>query len=223
MKEVTIYTDGGCHPNPGVGGYGALLIINGKVYKELYGGFRKTTNNRMELFASIMALEALKEPCKVKLYSDSQYLVEPFNSGWINGWKMRGFKKVKNPDLWKRLLTQYEKHKIDFIWIKGHTNNTHNERCDILASMGIKKHDLIDENFENRISQNIFIKTENIIKKGDFCKKCMHPLIIRKTKPKKLENIKSYYYEYYFWCTKCQTLYHTDDAKRYMSQGSLGL
>jgi len=227
MKEVTIYTDGGCHPNPGVGGYGALLIINGKVHQELYGGFRKTTNNRMELFASIMALEVLKEPCRVKLYSDSKYLIEPFNSEWIDGWKTREFKKVKNPDLWKRLLAQYERHKIDFIWVKGHANNTHNERCDILASIGINKHDLIDENFENGISQNIFIKTENIknlektkkkenlIKKGDFCKKCMYPLIVRKTKPKKLENIKHYYYEYYFWCRKCQTLYHTDDAKRY--------
>jgi len=132
LKEVIIYTDGGCDPNPGSGGYGAVLIF-GKHRKEIYGGFRLTTNNRMELTAVIEALKALKEPCKVSLYSDSKYIVNAMTQGWIQNWIKKRWKKVKNPDLWKLLVELTEIHQVQFNWVKGHSGIPENERCDQLA------------------------------------------------------------------------------------------
>ncbi|MDA3896023.1 MAG: ribonuclease HI [Desulfobacteraceae bacterium] len=139
MKEVTIYTDGSSKGNPGPGGYGAVLISQDR-RKELSAGFRLTTNNRMELLGVIEGLRALKSPCQVDLYSDSKYVVDAFNKGWLrswqkNGWKKKDKKPVLNPDLWKMvvaLITEKE-HKVRFIWVKGHANNPENERCDQLA------------------------------------------------------------------------------------------
>ncbi len=139
MKEVTIYTDGSSKGNPGPGGYGAVLISQDR-RKELSAGFRLTTNNRMELLGVIEGLKALKSPCQVDLYSDSKYVVDAFNKGWLrswqkNGWKKKDKKPVLNPDLWKMvvaLITEKE-HKVRFIWVKGHANNPENERCDQLA------------------------------------------------------------------------------------------
>jgi len=136
-KTVVIYTDGACIGNPGPGGYGAVLLFGGQ-RKELSGGFRRTTNNRMELLAAVMALETLKEPCAVTLYSDSQYLVDNYTNGYVHGWRKRGWKRSNkepalNADLWERILQQCERHRVRFQWVKGHAGNTENERCDALS------------------------------------------------------------------------------------------
>ena len=139
MKEVTIYTDGSSKGNPGPGGYGAVLIFQDR-RKELSAGFQLTTNNRMELLGVIEGLKALKSPCKVDVYSDSKYVVDAFNKGWLrswqkNGWKKKDKKPVLNPDLWKMVvaLIKDKEHQVRFIWVKGHANNPENERCDQLA------------------------------------------------------------------------------------------
>ncbi|MCW5212898.1 ribonuclease HI, partial [Desulfobulbus sp. TB] len=137
LKKVTIYTDGGCQGNPGPGGYGAVLLC-GNHRKEISGGYKLTTNNRMELLACIAALEALKEQCNVTVYSDSKYVVESIEKGWAKRWKANGWKrnkkdKAENPDLWERLLDLGAKHKVKFEWVKGHAGNRENERCDKLA------------------------------------------------------------------------------------------
>ena len=137
MKTVTIYTDGACSGNPGPGGRGAILEYRG-VEKELSGGERDTTNNRMELTAVIKALQALKEPCTVELYSDSKYVIDALQKGWAAGWKKRGWiksdkKPALNPDLWDTLLTLVERHDVHYHWVKGHAANPKNNRCDELA------------------------------------------------------------------------------------------
>jgi ribonuclease HI len=138
MKSVKLYTDGACRHNPGPGGYGVVLIYNSH-RKELSGGFRKTTNNRMEILAAIVGLEALKEPCHVTLYSDSQYVVNSIKKGWAarwqaNGWRRNPKEKAINPDLWERLLELCEIHKVQFEWVRGHAGHKENERCDTLAT-----------------------------------------------------------------------------------------
>ncbi len=136
MKKVVIYTDGACSGNPGPGGWGAILSYNGHM-KEMSGGEENTTNNRMELMAAISSLEALKETCEVDLYSDSKYLVDSVNKGWVFTWEKAGFMKkgkpVPNTDLWKRILTLIRTHSVTFIWVKGHASNEFNNRCDELA------------------------------------------------------------------------------------------
>lgn len=137
MKKVEIYTDGACTGNPGKGGYGAVLVYNGKE-KRISKGFRKTTNNRMELLAAIEALLLLKEPCVVDLYSDSKYLTDAINQGWLsswikNNWRKADKKKVLNTDLWQSLSELIEKHDVSFIWVKGHAGHKYNEICDKMA------------------------------------------------------------------------------------------
>ena len=137
MKKVYIYTDGACSGNPGAGGWGAILRY-GSVEKELSGAEPDTTNNRMELTAVISALEALKEPCEVILTTDSKYVCDGINLGWARSWRSKGWiksdrKPALNPDLWERLLELSEKHKITFVWVKGHAGHPENERCDRLA------------------------------------------------------------------------------------------
>ena len=143
MKTVTLYTDGACSGNPGPGGWGAILEYNG-VRKELSGGAEKTTNNRMELTAVIEGLRALKEPCKVELYSDSKYVVDALEKGWAWGWKKRGWVKsdkspALNPDLWETLLALCKQHSVTCHWVKGHAQNEKNNRCDELAVAEWKK------------------------------------------------------------------------------------
>ncbi|HDS15395.1 MAG TPA: ribonuclease HI [Proteobacteria bacterium] len=140
MKQVTIYTDGGCLGNPGPGGYGVVLLYGGH-RRELSEGFRETTNNRMELLACIKALEILKEPCAVTLFSDSKYVVDGINLGWARRWQQNQWirdrksgARALNPDLWQRLLAQTEKHRVTMCWVKGHAGNAENERCDVLAN-----------------------------------------------------------------------------------------
>ena len=143
MKEVCLYTDGACRGNPGPGGWGAILVY-GKFEKEMSGGERETTNNRMELMAAIAAMEALKEPCEIVLTSDSKYLTDAINQGWLESWKKRGWKKsdgspALNPELWDRLLTATAPHEIAYHWVKGHAGHPYNERCDALATMEADK------------------------------------------------------------------------------------
>lgn len=137
MKEVQIYTDGACRGNPGRGGWGAVLVY-GKYEREMSGGEPETTNNRMELTAAIEGLRALKEPCRVTLYSDSQYLVKSFEEGWVYTWRDHGFRRVneeiRNADLWRMLLALTEYHTVRFVWIRGHDGHDYNERCDKLAT-----------------------------------------------------------------------------------------
>lgn len=137
MKKVEIYTDGACSGNPGPGGYGVILKYNENV-KELSGGASNTTNNRMEMTAVISALEALKEPCNVDLYSDSKYIIDAITKGWAKKWQANNWiksdkKKALNSDLWEKLLCLLEKHDVNFIWVKGHAGHPENERCDQLA------------------------------------------------------------------------------------------
>ena len=150
LKHIDIFTDGACSGNPGKGGYGVILKYNDNI-KELSEGFFLTTNNRMEILAAIKGLEALKEPCEVTLYSDSKYLVDAINQGWIvkwqkNDWYRTKSEKAKNVDLFKRLLVQLDKHKVEFIWVKGHAGHAENERCDKLATSAILSENLSEDN-----------------------------------------------------------------------------
>ncbi len=136
-KKVTIYADGACLGNPGPGGYGVVLIY-GENRKELSGGFRLTTNNRMELMAAITGLETVKGKCVVTLYTDSQYVVNAVEKGWARRWKANGWKRTKtekaqNPDLWERLLKACDGHEATFVWVRGHAGIPENERCDQLS------------------------------------------------------------------------------------------
>jgi len=134
MHQVHIYTDGAAKGNPGSGGYGVVLETPSGYRKEFYEGFRLTTNNRMELLAVIVGLEKLKNTnTAVLVVSDSKYVVDAVNKGWVFGWEKKGFAGKKNPDLWMRFLKAYRRHKVDFKWIKGHNNHPQNERCDQLA------------------------------------------------------------------------------------------
>ena len=131
--KITIYTDGAARGNPGPGGYG-IVLLSGKHRKELSEGYQHTTNNRMELLAVIVALEALKiEGCEVTIYTDSKYVADAVTKGWVFNWVKKRFKDKKNPDLWLRFLEVYKKHVVKFVWVKGHANNPLNERCDQLA------------------------------------------------------------------------------------------
>lgn len=144
MKQIEIYTDGACSGNPGPGGWGAVLVYNGKE-KELSGSEKETTNNRMELTAVIMALNALNQPCDVKLTTDSKYVCDAVNKGWVYSWRKNGWKKsdkkpALNVDLWKELLSLLEKHEVEFIWVKGHNGHKFNEICDALAVKEYQKY-----------------------------------------------------------------------------------
>lgn len=158
--RVSLFTDGAARGNPeGPGGYGAILQVitaDGNVHeKEMSGGYKKTTNNRMELMAAIRGLEALNKPCQVMLYSDSKYLVDAFNQGWIENWIKKGWvksdkKPVKNIDLWKTLLAAMEPHQVQFVWVKGHDGHPENERCDKLATAAA---DQPEENLMDDVEQ----------------------------------------------------------------------
>ena len=143
MKHVTIYTDGACSGNPGPGGWGAILQY-GSAEKEMSGGEHQTTNNRMELLGVINALQALREPCIVDLYTDSQYICNAINQHWLAGWKKAGWKRkggeLKNPDLWQTLDGLLQTHQVSFHWVKGHADNEFNNRCDRLAVIQRDRH-----------------------------------------------------------------------------------
>jgi ribonuclease HI len=238
LKSVTIYTDGGCVANPGPGGYGVVLLY-GQYRKELSGGYRLTTNNRMELMAAIVALEALNKPCRVMLYSDSRYLVDSMRCGGPKEWQRNGWrlqppkaKKAKNHDLWKRLLDSYKTHQVTFEWVRGHDNNRENERCDQLASEAIRQGNLgIDDVYEahnpieveqlpmlqKRLTPTAGPKIQ-ITHEGQPCRKCATP--VEKRYPRKRTSKRAYHFEYYFFCPACRTMYMVEAAKRTNSVAS---
>ena len=154
--KVTVYTDGAASGNPGPGGYGAVLEA-GKHSRELWGGFRRTTNNRMELLAVIVALEALKNPgMEVLVVSDSKYVIDSVEQGWVFDWEKKGFAKKKNPDLWKRFLAIYRQHKVTFQWIRGHNGHPQNELCDRLAVAAREQKDLPADEVYEQMGENLF-------------------------------------------------------------------
>jgi ribonuclease HI len=143
LKSVIVYTDGACSGNPGPGGWGAILKYGNKK-KEMSGGEAETTNNRMELMGVIAALSALKEPCIVSLYTDSQYIANAINEGWLKSWIAHNWKRktgpVKNADLWKEIVRLFEVHQVEIHWVKGHAENEYNNRCDELAVAESRKY-----------------------------------------------------------------------------------
>ena len=155
MKQVTIYTDGACIGNPGPGGYGAVLLHEGN-RQELSGGYRRTTNNRMEIMAVLAGLRSLKEPCRVTVFSDSRYVVDAMSKGWAESWRDKGWRKrdktpALNPDLWEEMLDLSERHQVEFRWVKGHAGDPENERCDELAVAAASGGDLAhDEVYEKK-------------------------------------------------------------------------
>ena len=156
-QTIYLYTDGAASGNPGPGGYGIVLKC-GDIRKELSGGFRLTTTNRMELLAVIKGLEAIRwENAQVEVYSDSTYVVKALTEGWLDTWVAKGWKKVKNPDLWQSFLPLYKKHKVSFHWIKGHAGHPENERCDRLAVAAYGQPDLpVDEGYEAQKTDTLF-------------------------------------------------------------------
>ena len=215
--HVEIFTDGGCEPNPGPGGFGAVLI-HPKKRKEVSGGFRRTTNNRMEIFAAIAGLEMLKQPCKVTLYSDSQYLVDAMAKGWAvkwrkNDWWLNNKERAKNVDLWKKLLALCETHDVEFHWVKGHAGHPENERCDQLSMAALRRPNLpADEGYENKTESE---GRRPAIQEGEPCRKCSTP-VVKQTSRKRPKG--DYYHEFYLWCPKCQTTYTVEEAKRFVEQ-----
>ena len=157
MTKITIYTDGAANGNPCNGGYG-IVMMSGKHKKEISEGFKHTTNNRMELLSVIVALEQIKvEKANVDIYSDSKYVVDAVEKGWVFGWQKKGFKGKKNPDLWQRFLKIYPKHQVKFHWVKGHAGNMYNERCDELAVKAAESNLLkVDEGYEKPNSDELF-------------------------------------------------------------------
>jgi len=212
---VEIYTDGGCEPNPGPGGYGVVLLHPRK-RMEISGGFRLTTNNRMEILAAIKGLELLKVPCMVRLYSDSEYVVNAITKGWAAGWKKRNWwrktARVPNADLWQKLLPLCEGHEVEFLWVRGHIGVKENERCDELADAALRQPDLpADEGYENRpVDVRPPIKEE-----GEPCWKCDEPVIKR---PGRVKAKREYYFDYYFYCPKCHATYQVEEARREMEK-----
>ena len=217
-KHVTIYTDGGCEPNPGPGGYGVVLLY-GKARKEASGGFRRTTNNRMEILAAIAGLEMLKEACRVTLYSDSQYLVHAMTRGWVERWQRKNWWPTKderalNVDLWKRLVPLCEKHDVKFVWLRGHTGNPGNERCDRLAAEALARKDLPpDANYEDPPDDGE--DRPRVTAAGEACLKCGTPVIERRSRKKPKGG---FYCDYFLYCPACKTSYTVEDAKRQVEE-----
>ena len=153
--SVTIYTDGAAKGNPGNGGYG-IVLLSGSHRKEIKEGFRLTTNNRMELLAVIVALESVKKlKSEITVYSDSKYVVDAIEKNWLFSWEKTNFKKKKNPDLWIRFLQVFRKYKVSFVWVRGHSNNKENNRCDVLAVQAAESNNLlVDKWYENNVANN---------------------------------------------------------------------
>ena len=234
-KQVTIYTDGASRGNPGPGGYGVVLLCGANRH-ELRGGFRLTTNNRMELLAAIVGLETLQVPCRATLYSDSKYLVNAMRSGAAQRWRSndwclnpRKTKQAKNSDLWQRLLVACEDHEVTFVWVKGHANIEENERCDELSVQAAGQSDLeVDATYEQENpdthAQPSFdfpkrahstTTTEKITRVGQRCRKCGEPVVRRESR-RRPKRGQSYYFEYYLYCPECRTMYMVEEAKRWL-------
>lgn len=241
IPEVNLYSDGGAEPNPGKGGFGVILSYKG-IKKEFSQGFRMTTNNRMELSGVIYGLERLKSKSIVNVYCDSRYVVDGIEKGWAAKWKLNNWYRTKNHkaincDLWERLLILISNHQeVKFNWIRGHVGHIENERCDILANIALNGKDLLDdtgfeEDLYNRTGlepnfttntptakNNFKLQTTNIKieREGDQCRKCGTAVIFKSTKRKMLKPGQNYYFEYYFLCPQCKTMYLVEEAKRFV-------
>jgi ribonuclease HI len=243
LQHVTIYTDGGCLGNPGPGGYGVVLIYAEK-RREISGGFRLTTNNRMELTAAIVGLETLKRRCKVAIHTDSQYLANGIQKGWAINWRrnnwIRDGKDVPNADLWARLLDLCDAHEVSFVWVRGHAGNKENERCDELAVAAASGPDLPpDEGYAPQLgaaSHRQYAgstprppaeKPTEAAQKDVRAGNSGGPLteagqpcrkcrtpVERRTPRQRPKPGSAYYYEYYLFCPGCGTMYMVDAAKR---------
>jgi ribonuclease HI len=217
VPEVNIYTDGGCEPNPGRGGWGVVLV-HAKKRTELSNGFRMTTNNRMELYAVIKGLELLKQSCKVTVYSDSQYVVDGIMKGWAVRWRKKDWwhnskERVKNADLWQKLLSLCERHQVEFRWIRGHAGNRENECCDKLSMVALRQPNLpVDDGYENKPEDE---GRRPELQEGEPCRKCSTP-VIKQTPRKKAKQ--DFYYEYYLYCPKCEATYQVEAAKGSVQQ-----
>jgi ribonuclease HI len=232
-ERVIIYTDGAAEPNPGPGGYGVVLIA-GSHRKELSGGFRKTTNNRMELMAVIVGLESLKRPCRVTLYSDSKYVVDSVSRGSVMRWQKKNWyrapgERAKNVDLWKRFLEVFQKHQVEFRWVKGHAGILENERCDELAVAAVQGYDLAEDTGyieELKLTQSLAADSkpgdsspsestlDSIHHENGQCRKCQTALIKKDTKKKAPQPGQAFCYDWYLFCPGCGTMYMVEAAKR---------
>ena len=205
------------------------MLISGTHRKELSGGFRQTTNNRMELLAVISGLEALRAPSDVTLYSDSKYVVDGISKGWAANWRTKGWRlsngnPALNPDLWQRLLDLCEQHRVEFQWVRGHAGNTGNERADTLATQAGKSANLsIDEGYESAeaVSPPQQIRASDssqtkMTEPGQDCRKCGTPVERRQTSIKERRPDQTYYFEWYLRCPGCKTMYMVESAKRYL-------
>jgi ribonuclease HI len=232
LKDVTIYTDGGAMPNPGRGGYGVVLRF-GEHCKELSGGYELTTNNRMELMAVIAGLEALKTKCRVKLHSDSRYIVDAVTSGAVFKWRANDWamnvsrsKLAKNHDLWERLLLAYDQHEVEMIWVKGHAGIDDNERCDQLALAAIKQENLLPDQgyqphlppysdaFNTATSGNHSQTNTKMTEAGQPCRKCQTPVVKQIPRKKSVKPNQTYYFSWYLYCPGCKAMYMVEEAKR---------
>lgn len=223
--KVTIYTDGAAEPNPGAGGLGVVLLY-GEHRKEISRGFVLTTNNRMELLAVIVGLEALKKPCKVTVYSDSRYVVDSVEKGSVarwqaNDWHRSRSEKAKNSDLWSRFLSAYEKHSVELKWVPGHAGIKENERCDQLAVQAAKSSDRIEDTgyapFAKDSSKEDFQSKGAKVKhmdSGEPCRRCGVKIVKRTPKRKKRKSGQLYYFEWYLFCPGCKSMYMVESAKR---------
>lgn len=216
LPSVEICTDGGCEPNPGAGGYGAVLL-HPKKRLELSGGFRLTTNNRMEILAAIKGLEVLKVPCRVVLFSDSKYVVDAFAENWVGTWQRKGWwrtntERVPNEDLWKRLVELCMIHKVEFRWVKGHAGIRENERCDELSMEALRAPDLpVDEGYEYKPVEG----KRPDLQEGEPCRKCGEPVVKRVSRKRPKHD---FYYEFFLWCPKCNATFTVEAARRTVDQ-----
>lgn len=241
IPEIELYSDGGAEPNPGKGGFGVIMSYKG-TKKEFSQGFRLTTNNRMELMGVIYGLERLKAKSIVNVYSDSRYVVDGITKGWAKKWKSNNWyrsktEKAVNCDLWERLLNLISnQQEVKFNWIRGHVGHPENERCDELANIALNSEHLTEDTVyeENLFAEtgyeiNTLIANPTIISnfqdrknnvktksEGDPCRKCGSAVVFRPTKKKDLKPDQAYYFEYYFLCPKCKTVYMVEEAKRFI-------
>jgi ribonuclease HI len=196
-----------------------VVLLHPKKRAEASGGFRLTTNNRMEIYAAIKGLELLRQPCKVTLYSDSQYLVNAMIKGWAAAWKKKDWwrtnkERAANIDLWERLLALGEMHQVEFRWVKGHAGNRENERCDQLSNAALRQPNLpADEGYENK--PKIQGGRPRLTQEGQPCWKCATPVIRQKSRQKPKRD---YYFEYHLYCPQCQATYEVEEAKRFIEK-----
>lgn len=228
LPDVNIFSDGGANPNPGPGAYGVIMEYRW-VKKEFSQGYKKTTNNRMELMWVITGLSNLKTSSKVTVITDSQYTINGITKGWAKSWQKNGWKKADkkpatNSDLWEKLLDLLEKHEVDFFWVKWHNGHDENERCDELATLAMNKKNLLDDEGYKEVTSvkqnpNQSVMIESNHEKLDIqCKKCGAGLVKKYPKHTKKTLEKQYFYEYYHHCESCMTNYMLPEAKRNIAE-----